>query len=164
MPGSKNINVGNAEGPNIRPIKAEYPGGIGTEERRSTPKCSFWSWTFYQLLTHTCLRDAGEKFRLCLSTSAGLSTIDATQTLNPCTIFGCELRPNLYEMRLTFSLQTYVNEVLSVQSNFCAQKLCHRVRFLQKAILYPCNTNRNVWQQSQQHRRPSITLTDFARW
>lgn len=46
-------------------------------------KLQLWSWTFYQLLTHTCLRDAGEKLRVCLSTSAGFCPIDAATTLNP---------------------------------------------------------------------------------
>lgn len=59
-------------------------------------KLQLWSWTFYQLLTHTCLRDAREKFRVCLSTSAGFFPIDAATTLNPPSAVNSA--PNLYKM------------------------------------------------------------------
>lgn len=96
--GSKNINSGNAGGPNIRAIKARYPGGPGTVERRST-ELQLWSWTFHQLLTHLSYRRRTEIQTLCslvvFCTSLPYST-DATPTLYPSAVFDSDLSLNRY--------------------------------------------------------------------
>lgn len=99
-PGCKNINAGNAGGPNIRAIKAGYPGGLGTAERRST-ELQLWSSTFYQPLTRLSYRHRTKIQTLCslIVFSAALSYgTDATLTLNLSAAFDCDLSLNRYDI------------------------------------------------------------------
>lgn len=95
-PESKNINAGNAGAPNIRAIKAGYPGGFGTAERRST-KLQLWSWTFYQLLTHFSYIH-----RTKIQTAFALSSVWLSPTVhptfNPSAVINCDLSLNRYDI------------------------------------------------------------------
>lgn len=98
-PGSKNINAGNAGGPNIRAIKAGYPGGLSTAERRST-ELQLWSWTFYQPLTCLSYRHRTEVqtlYSLVFSGALSYGT-DATLTFNLSAAFDCDLSLNRYDI------------------------------------------------------------------
>lgn len=98
-PGSKNINAGNAGGPNIRAIKAGYPGGLSTAERRST-KLQLWSWTFYQPLTRLSYRHRTEiqtLYSLVFSGALSYGT-DATLTFNLSAAFDCDLSLYRYDI------------------------------------------------------------------